>query len=129
MFAVKPSEKAFIEALDHQVLKYERLPQKKEYIMDAIYRGYPVIYGKLIYESFMSEKVARTGIVPYPRKCWEDFIGGHAMVIFDYDKDYTVEPNSWGKDWGFNGVCKVPWTYVLDSKLSFDFWVMYVVEG
>lgn len=127
-FATKPSVEAFLEALDHQALRYERLPQTKEAIMDAVYRGYPVIYGKMLYESFMTERVASTGIVPYPKTCWEDVIGGHAMTIFDYEKDNTIELNSWDKDWGINGICKIPWKYVLNPKLAFDFWVIYITE-
>ena len=127
-FAEKPSVEAFLEALDHQAIKYERLPQTKEAIKDAIYRGYPVVYGKLLYESFMSEEVARTGIVPTPKKCWEQNIGGHGMVSFDYDKDGTFEPNSWGREWGIDGVCHIPWDYILDPKLCFDFWIIQITE-
>ena len=50
------------------------------------------------------------------------------MVAFDYDKFGTVEPNSWGKDWGQNGVCQVPWNYILNPELAFDFWVMKLTE-
>lgn len=127
-FAEQPTPEAFTEGEKHQVIKYERLPQTKEAIMDAVWRGYPVVYGKLLYESFMDEKVARTGVVPYPKTCIEQQMGGHAMVIFDYDPEYTYEPNSWGKDWGINGVCKVPWKYVLDKKLCFDFWAINITE-
>ena len=127
-FAERPTPVAFLEALDHQAIKYERLPQTKEAIMDAVWRGFPVVYGKLLYESFMTEEVARTGVVPYPKTCWESQMGGHAMLIFDYEKDYTIEPNSWGAGWGIDGICKVPWKYVLNPKLAFDFWVIYITE-
>jgi hypothetical protein len=128
-FAVKPSHEAFVEGLDHQALTYKRIyPVTKEAIMDAVSRGYPVVYGKLLYESFMTDKVVETGIVPVPG-CCEDFVGGHCMVIFDYEKDYTIELNSWGRNWGFlEGVCRVPWQYVLNSKKAFDFWVIYLTE-
>lgn len=127
-FATEPDQAAFFEALDHQAIKYERLPQTREAIMDAIYRGFPVVYGKILYESFMSEEVARTGVVPNPRTCMESQIGGHAMMIIDYEKDYVIEVNSWGESWGQRGICKVPWKYILNSKLAFDFWVIYITE-
>lgn len=129
-FAQKPPIEAYIEGLDHQVLQYRRIyPVTKEAIQDALYRGFPVVYGKLLYESFLSDNVAKTGVVPYPRRCWEQQMGGHCMVIFDYDKDYCIELNSWGESWGFmEGCCKVPWKYVLDSRLAFDFWVIYKSE-
>lgn len=127
-FATEPDAASFFEALDHQAIKYERLPQSKEAIMDAVWRGYPVVYGKILYESFMTEDVARSGIVPYPRKCWDGKIGGHAMMIIDYDEGFTIEMNSWGSAWGQGGICKVPWKYVLDPSLAFDFWVIYITE-
>jgi C1A family cysteine protease len=127
-YAFLPSNQAFLEALEHQSIRYESLPQKKEYIMDAVYSGFPVVYGKSIYESFETEEVTRTGIVPYPRKCREQFLGGHCMVIFDYDKNNTIELNSWGSGWGQEGICTVPWKYVLDSRLCRDFWVFYLTE-
>ena len=127
-FAQKPSDEAYREALDHQSIRYERLPQIKEVIMDAVSKGYPVVYGKSLHESFMSDKTAKTGIVPFPDMKKERCYGGHAMVIFDYDQDYTIELNSWGKDWGQNGSCQVPWEYVLDPQLTFDFWVLYTTE-
>ncbi len=128
-FAIKPSDDAFKEASDHQSIRYERLPQTKEAIKDAIHRGYPVVYGKLIYDSFMSEDVATSGLVPTPNTEDETLHGGHCMVIFDYDKDGTIELNSWGGSWGTGGTCHVPWEYVLDSKLCMDFWTFYVLEG
>ena len=128
-FAQTPSITAFGEALEHQSITYERIyPVTKEAIMDAIYRGFPVVYGKLLYESFMSDRVAKTGIVSKPRTCWEDMMGGHCMVIFDYDKDGTIELNSWGRKWGMDGICHVPWDYVLNGKLCSDFWVFYKTE-
>ena len=127
-FAEKPGPEAYAEGEKHQAIKYERLPQTKEAIMDAVWRGYPVVYGKLLYESFMDEKTAKTGIVPTPHPCLEQQMGGHAMVIFDYDQDHTVELNSWGAAWGSGGACKVPWKYVLNPKLCFDFWAINITE-
>lgn len=127
-FAVIPPETAFKEAEDHQSIQYERIyPVTKEAIMDAVARGFAVVYGKILYESFMSDEVSRTGIVLVPGKC-EEAVGGHCMVIFDYDENGTVELNSWGKDWGIDGTCQVPWKYVLNAKLCSDFWVIYKTE-
>lgn len=129
-FAVKPPDFAYKEAELCQVLVYERIfPVTKGKIMDAVYRGFPVIYGKKLFESFMTESVSTLGIVPYPRKCWEEEVGAHAMFILDYERDHTIEKNSWGDHWGFCGCCRVPWKYVLDPSLCFDFWVIYQAEG
>jgi C1A family cysteine protease len=125
-FSVKPDSFSYIEALNHQSITYERIfPVTKESIMDVIARGFPVVYGKTLFPSFMTDRVAQTGIIPMPHRC-EKEIGGHCMTVFDYDKDGTVELNSWGNDWGIQGTCHVPWEYVL--KYGSDFWTMTLTE-
>jgi C1A family cysteine protease len=127
-FAETPSEEAYREAADHQTLEYYRIyPVTKEAIISAIYEGYAVVYGQILYESFMSEEVRKTGIVPYP-KCWEDQVGGHCKCITDYEKEGVFELNSWGRSWGSDGGCLIPWKYVLDKNKSFDFWVIKLTE-
>jgi len=128
-YADRPPDVAFTEAEMHQCLCYARVGQTKLDIMDAVSNGYPVVYGKQLYESFMSQEAAKTGIIRKPKRCREEHYGGHCMVIFDYDETGTVELNSWGDAWGQAGVCHVPWEYVLDKRLCSDFWVIYKVES
>lgn len=128
-FAQRPSQEAYHEAENHQILEYYRIyPVTKEAIMDAIHSGYAVIYGQILYESFLSDKVKETGIVPIPKRCWENVVGGHCKCILDYEPAGCFELNSWGKSWGINGGCLVPWKYILNDKLSFDFWVIKISE-
>jgi C1A family cysteine protease len=123
-----PPPIAFEEALNHQTIRYERIyPVTKEAIMDAVSQGFAVVYGKDLFSSFESTQVARTGIVEMPKKC-EASIGGHCMVIMDYDEKGTIELNSWGSDWGQGGVCHFPWEYVLNWTWCNDFWVIYLTE-
>lgn len=127
-YAVEPSNEAYMEAADHQILDYYRIyPVTKEAIMDAIYNGYAIVYGQILYESFMDEGVARTGIVPNP-KCWEDEIGGHCKCAMDYEPEGVFELNSWGREWGWDGGCLIPWKYILDKNKSFDLWVIKLTE-
>lgn len=129
-FATEPPRIAYEEGEKHQALMYERIyPVTREAIMDAIYRGYAVVYGKALHESFMSEQTARTGIIPKPKsKCVDPVVGYHAMMIGGYEKDFTLELNSWGDDWGMNGLCEVPWDIVLNPKEAFDFWAITLME-
>ena len=128
-FAETPPSKAYQEAELHQALEYYRIyPVTKEAIMNAIVQGYAVVYGQILYESFMSEEVARTGIVPVPR-CWEEVIGGHCKCILDYEKAGVFEVNSWSRKWGINGGCLVPWKVILNERMCFDFWVIKLVEN
>ena len=56
--------------------------------------------------------------------------GGHAVLCCGYDlpKRRFLVRNSWGKDWGLAGYFWMPFDYLLDPKLSDDFWVLCSVE-
>lgn len=89
--------------------------------------GYPVIFGFTVYESFESQEVASTGIVPMPGPD-EQILGGHAVMIVGYDSTDTTEPtkwkvrNSWGSGWGLSGYFIMPDAYILNPNLASDFW-------
>jgi len=71
----------------------------------------------------MSNNVASTGIVPKPNIATEKLQGGHCMNIIGYDdsKQWFICANSWGTSWGNNGLCFIPYVYLLDSNLANDF--------
>lgn len=128
-FAKTPTEAAFRDAAEHQILRYERIyPVTKEAIMDAVSRGFPVLVGIAIYESFESDEVEITGVVPMPKKCRENLLGWHGVGIWDYDTQRPRLLNSWGREWGDHGTFTLPWEFLLDSKLAKDFWVIYDME-
>lgn len=83
-----------------------------------------VLMGMEVFESFESEEVARTGIVPLP-KAGEKNLGGHAVIIVGYDDDKQMFKvrNSWGKEWGDKGHFYLPYDYVIKGY-AFDFWVL-----
>ncbi len=91
--------------------------------------GYPFVFGFSVYESFESQDVARTGIVPLPKQ-GEKQLGGHAVLAVGYDdSDQTFwVRNSWGTGWGQSGYCKMPYSYLTSSGLASDFWALYTVE-
>ncbi|MEW4154043.1 C1 family peptidase [Bacillus thuringiensis] len=78
----------------------------------AIAEGLPVVVGFLVYESFESEDVAQTGIVPIPNTNQESLLGGHAVLAVGYiqieGENYIIIRNSWGTDWGDEGYCYMP---------------------
>jgi hypothetical protein len=127
-FAKVPPKNAFDEALKHKSITYESVPLMQEYIQDAIYHGFPVVFGMEVYQSFMSSLTAETGLVPMPKKNCEKMMGGHCMAMFDYDEEGVWVLNSWGADWGLNGFCHITWKMVLDSSLFYDLWVFYKTE-
>ena len=85
--------------------------------------GYPFVFGFTVYESFESQKVARTGIANMPAKK-ERTIGGHAVMAvgFDQSEKRFLVRNSWGAKWGKDGYFTMPYEYV--ETLADDFWTI-----
>lgn len=83
----------------------------------------PIVFGFLVFDSFMTSSVSSTGIVPMPDSKINKCLGGHCMCIVGYDdnKQLFTCANSWGTKWGKNGLCYIPYNYLLDPKLAGDF--------
>lgn len=76
-------------------------------IKSALYNDKsPVVIGIVVYESFYN--INNTGIAPVPNVRKEKEYGGHAVVIIGWTvidkKEYWVVQNSWGENWGDNGI-------------------------
>lgn len=129
-YTSKPPKSCYTEGLLHQVNSYASINRTANAMEGALASGFPVAFGFLVYDSFVSNAVANTGIVPMPNTGTEQLLGGHAMMIVGYNrsKQQFIVQNSWGTGWGDNGYCYMPYSYILSAKLSFDFWVIYNVE-
>lgn len=92
--------------------------------------GYPFVFGFAVYESFMSQDVAKTGVVPMPQPN-EDLVGGHCVVAVGYqdDKQCFIVRNSWGSDWGMDGYCVMPYGYLMQLQLAADFWTIRMLSA
>src|SRR6185369_4893812 len=90
--------------------------------------GNPIVIGFAVYESFESDQVARTGVVPMPKKR-EQMLGGHAVLIVGYTSSTRrfLVRNSWGTEWGQAGYFTIPFGYYLDDNLADDLWTASVV--
>lgn len=55
-----------------------------------------------------------------------DFVTHNCVLICGYSeqKKQFLCQNSWGKDWGIEGFFWLPYDYVLNAKLSNDFWTI-----
>ena len=84
-FNKEPITEAKNDAQQRKVTRYERLTNLDGCI-DALTNGYPIILGFNVYTSFMSNNVARTGVMPYPNTKRERLLGGHAVLLVGYDK-------------------------------------------
>jgi len=83
----------------------------------ALAEGYPAVIGINVYESFESDQVAKTGIVPLPKR-GEQLLGGHAILAVGYKDDTKIKGqgvvicrNSWGENWGDKGYFYLPYSY------------------
>jgi C1A family cysteine protease len=124
-FKEKPSQDCYDFARKHKALTYKRVQQDETHIKSVLNMGFPIVFGISVYESFESENVAKTGIVPLPEKS-ERMLGGHAIVLVGYDEEKRlfIFRNSWGEDWGDKGYGYLPFEYVCDKDLASDFWVV-----
>ncbi|MBR7799869.1 C1 family peptidase [Undibacterium fentianense] len=128
-FAEQPPEYAYETAQRHQSIAYQRLPQDLKCLQACLADGYPFVLGITVFEAFDSAQLARRGVLSLPRQ-GEKKLGGHAVLIVGYSNrsERFLVMNSWGSRWGQQGYFSLPYAYVLDKKLAWDFWTLRTVE-
>jgi C1A family cysteine protease len=109
------SAEALEDAATRKIKSHHSCPTV-DHIIYSIANEIPVVLGVECYESFQSNEVMRTGIVPHP-KVWEKFIGGHCMEAGGYDLGRKLVgcPNSWGPDCGDCGWVWIPFSMFEDG--------------
>ena len=129
-FANTPGANIYEAAKKGVITKYSRIVQKLADMRTCLAAGDPFVIGIMVYESFESKDVAKTGNVPMPSYD-EQALGGHAVLVVGYnDADQTfLVRNSWGPKWGQGGYFTLPYEYVLDSDLTGDMWTIQMVPA
>jgi C1A family cysteine protease len=124
-FTNKPSVNCYNEGKKCKTVEYKRIEQSLFQLKKALESGFPVTFGFMVYESFESEEVANTGIMPYPKKD-EKILGGHCVAAVGYnDEDETfIVRNSWGNEWGDSGYFYMPYKFLVNSSMASDFWIV-----
>jgi C1A family cysteine protease len=128
-FAQKPSAACYTEAKQYKITAYQRLNSALlNTLKGCLASGYPFIFGFTVYQSFESQQVAQTGIVPMPGPS-EKVVGGHAVLAVGYDDSTSqfIVRNSWKADWGIKGYCMMPYNYLINGQLADDFWTIQTV--
>lgn len=122
----KPSDAAYANALNNQVLEYYSVGNDITSIKQAINNGFAVTIGISVYQSFMN---ALNGDVSLPAIPNDKLVGGHNIVLDSYDDAVGCFgfANSWGTSWGRLGFGTISYVYI--SQLGFDGWVVKRIEG
>jgi C1A family cysteine protease len=129
-FTQAPSQNVISNGQLHVVGSPLQVNQDANDMKAVIASGYPFVFGFTVYESFESDAVANTGIMPMPALN-EQIVGGHAVMAVGYDDStgYFKIRNSWGSDWGQNGYFLMPYEYILNSNLADDMWTSHSITG
>ena len=122
VYTQKPSEEAYKDASTRKLITAKNVNRTIADVKSALADGFPVAVSFSLMQSFFD---ATDGYIPMPT---DDEISNdeadnvhshHAMVIVGYsDKlQHFVLRNSWGKEWGDEGYCYVPYEYVEKESL------------
>ena len=124
-YTTKPEHNCYTEATAHKALTVKNIPNDMTYMKNSLSQDLPFVVGIEVFQSFMSNEVAKTGYVPMPSSD-EESVGGHAVLCVGYndEKKVWIIRNSWSDTWGDNGYFYLPYEYLLDSSLSSDLWII-----
>ena len=130
-FAIKPSDQCYQDAKGNIVSKYERIEKysDKDQLRACLKAGFPFVFGFKVFESF--NNIPLSGYMEMPA-IGEEPKGEHAVVAVGYDDERKAIKvlNSWGPHWGHNGYFYMPYEFITDPALCFDFWkIEFVQEG
>lgn len=110
------------------------LPQNEiiNELKKTLVRGYPIIFGFNVYESFESEWLIN-GIMPIPKPD-EARNTSHCVVAIGYDdeKQSFLIRNSWGTNWGIStdgGHFYMPYSFIADEKHAYEFKILVGVTN
>lgn len=136
-FATQPTANCYKTGqnwLNKEGLSFVKLSPTLTAITDELKAGRSVMFGMTLHNSFMSDTVAKTGMVPTPGGISDRVAGGHAMLIVGYDGRATISgksnpkfgrfiiQNSWDKTWGDGGFCYIPSSMLNTSDTLTDMW-------
>jgi C1A family cysteine protease len=127
--AKQPPQACYIDAAEYKAITYQRLVQHVTQLRGCLAQGFPFVFGFVVYESFYEDSGQQRLVTPLPGSN-DQLLGGHAVLCVGYDDDkqlFTVR-NSWGPDEGEGGYFYMPYSYLLDTHLASDFWVIQAMS-
>lgn len=130
--AAKPNKRAYERAEHHKITRYERIVMGKRsrseflrLLKCRLAEGFPFMFAFLIHESFESDHVAKSGVMPMPKR-GERRRGWHAVMAVGYDdrSKRMLVRNSWGWSWGIKGYFWMPYEFIANAAGTADFWTI-----
>jgi C1A family cysteine protease len=130
---VQPTDAAYAAALPHRASSWNPLSSQDITTLKSVLAGgYGIVFGFTVYQSFMSDQVAKTGLVPMPGYN-ERSVGGHCVFAVGFNsRDYICCRNSWGHGWGdpdLPGHFWLPPAYISNVNLAADFAVVNTITA
>ena len=84
-FATPPPPAAYADAKQNEATSYFRIDNTDvNQLKSCLAAGFPFVFGIAVYQSFESQAVAKTGVVPMPLT-HDAVVGGHAILGVGYD--------------------------------------------
>ncbi len=119
-FANAPSDQANTNAENYKIAGYFSLETVQEIRQTLLQGQKPILALIELYDNFSD--TGSDGMVDMPKG---DFVGNHATLICGYSDagKYFIVRNSWGKGFGKDGYCFIPYDYV-DKGYAADFWYL-----
>jgi len=87
-------------------------------------QGNSIVVAIMVYSSFMTNAVFKSGIIPLPNTRREALLGGHAICITGYNTSFFTFRNSWGSKVGSKGMFQIPQSYIGNWNLCGDAWII-----
>ncbi len=130
---VEPDADAYAKATANIEVEYARL-NGLEHIKGGLARDQPVVFASSLPMRCYDE-AARTGLVPAPTQAELAAMlsehGRHSMLLVGYDDDARIfhVRNSWGREWGDQGYCRMPFD-VFESTMAVNTaWILGALES
>jgi len=123
LFKVRPPLIAYNFGQKLNNITYYRIPQVLSHLCQCLIDRYLFVFGISVYSNFETDIANNGGYVSLPNDK-DAYLGGHAVCAVGYDNEKSVFiiRNSWGTSWGDNGYFYLPYDYITDVKLAYDFW-------
>ena len=105
-------------------IKYYKINNFKNQLCQSLNDEFPILFGFTVYESFLSDEVIKTGVVPVPNKN-ENVLGGICLIIVGYDgkNDTWIVKHPLGKNFGDDGYLYISADILTkNNNISTDFW-------